>query len=986
MEINAFSKAMPLAWLPAKLMLILQLCLLMALPAMAGATPPITIHGKVTDTAGAPLQGATVAVKANGTLTRADGSYSLAVNTGDVVTVTFVGFNTYKFTVTENALIPEIKLHESSHRLNEVQIVSIGYGSQKKKDVTGAVSSISEMDFNQGAIVNPLSQIQGKVAGLVITQQGGDPNDQSAGVSIRGQTSITGDQSPLFVIDGVAASGSSQFQNLSPSDIESYDVLKDASATAIYGSRGANGVVLVTTKRGKAGHPTIDYNAYVSIADQAKYFDLLNPSEYLKAIAAIPGVNVATYAKGGNTNWQKAINRTALSHSNNVAIGGGTNEFNYRASVNYIDQQGLLINTDKKQLGLRLNAEQKALDDKLDIVVNISNTTIKRQEVPDGNVIGSYIFNAPPTYPVYNPDGSFNIFTDYNLANPIEHVKQVTNTETSFQTLANASANYSILPGMKLGVLGAYIADRTVTDYFQPTFPQEGNLNNANQNSYNNNTYEFNAHINFDRTYGKHSISATGLYEYNDFFTQGFYAGGQNYLVPGEADNNLGAGDQSKNSINSNKNEYRIISFLARVNYNYDYRFYVTASIRRDGSDKFGAHHQWGTFPSFDVAYRFKKDLLKNVDWVNDLKLRLGYGIVGNSSAIGPYSAITLFNAGTRYYDGSNTSYLYPASYQYSQNANPDLRWEERRGKNIGLDFALFGNRVTGDFNYFNDKTVNMLYNYSVPTPPFPYNTILANVGSLTNKGLEFALMGQAIKGKGLNWAINGQMTFVKTRIVNLSGSYQGYAVNSDQIITGYAAGRGLSSSPITYLKPGAPINEYYLTHFTGVDANGNEEFDGKTLAQNPTPNKYYIDPNPKFTYGFTNTFNYHNWSLSFSARGVYGQRIFNNVLLDYETITRLPGANTTKEALTNGIKDGLVVSDHWLEHASYLRLDNASLGYDFKNVKGFSTLHVYVAGNNLFVLTKYRGLDPELNSPYIDNNSYPKAIAFVIGTSISFK
>ena len=955
------------------------------LPAMAQNK---TVTGKVTDAKdGSPLPGVTITIKGttNGTNSDVNGAFSLSVpSSGATLVVSFLGYTTQEVAAGDAPL--NIKLQASATALNEVVVVGVGYGTQRKKDVTGAVESIGSKDFNQGAIINPLDQIQGKVAGLIITQQGGDPNNEGARIAIRGQTSISGDQSPLFVIDGVATSSGSQFQNLSPNDIESYDVLKDASATAIYGSRGANGVIIVTTKKGKAGRTSIDYNAYAGVSNQAKYFHLLNASEYSKAIEAIPGVTPSTYELGGNTDWQKAVTRSALTHSNNVAIAGGSNGFSYRGSINYEDQQGIVINTGKKQLGLRFNAEQKALNDKLDITLNISNTTVYRNQLGDGNVFNYFIFNAPPTYPVKNPDGSYYQFTDYNLANPVQHLNEITNKGTSYQTLANATVNYTLLPGLKVGVTGINIHDNTLTHYFYPTFKLEGNINNASQNSYNVNTYEANAHINFDKSFGKHTISATGVYEYNDFNNESFSASGADFAVPPLLDNNLGGGDPLKNLINSSKDEYKIISFLARVNYNYDNRFYVTASVRRDGSDKFGANHQWGTFPSVDVAYRFKKDLLSSVEWIDDIKLRAGYGVVGNSSALSPYQNIALYGTSGRYYDGSTQSY--PSIYTYRQNANPDLQWEERRGKNIGLDFALFNNRLTGGLNYYNDKTEHMLYNYSVPTPPFFVNTIFANVGSMSNKGFEVSLAGQVLRGDGLNWNVNGQITFNKTKVINLSGTYAGFPVVSDQIITGSASGRGLSSYPITFIKPGQPLDVFYLPHYTGVNANGIEQFDGKTLAENPNPQKYYIDPNPKFNYGIANSFTYKNWSLNFFLRGVYGGKAFNNALLDFETATRLPSANTTREALTNGIKDGLQVSDLWLESTSFLRLDNASLGYTFKNVKGFSNLRVYVAGNNLFVITKYRGLDPEVSpsNHYIDVNVYPEIRSFVIGTNISFK
>ncbi|AMR31553.1 hypothetical protein A0256_08995 [Mucilaginibacter sp. PAMC 26640] len=947
------------------------------------------ITGKVTDAKdGSTLPGVSVVVKGSttGTNTDANGQFKLSVpETGATLVFSFIGYTSQELAATGAAL--NVALQSSSTTLSEVVVVSVGYGSQRKKDVTGAVGSISSKDFNQGAIVNPLSQIQGKVAGVNITQQGGNPNSEDAGISIRGQTSITGNQSPLFVIDGVATTGNSQFQNLSPADIESYDVLKDASATSIYGSRGANGVILVTTKKGRQGRAQIEYTGFVGISNQAKYYDLLNASQYSQAIRQIDGVNPATYEKGGNVDWQRAISRTALTHNNNIAVSGGAAGFSYRGSVNYSLQDGTIINNGRKQLGFRFNADQKALNDKLVLSLNLSNTTIYRDRLTDGAPLNRYIFNAPPTYPIRNADGSYNTFTDFDLANPLLHLLETTSTATTYQTLGNFSVNYNLLPSLKIGGTGVLIHDNTLSHYFQPAFPGEGNLNTATQRSDNNNSYQSNAHIDYNESFGKHNISATAVYEYNDFYTEYFSAQGYNYLVPENLDNVLQGGDASRNQINSGKDNYKIISFLARLNYNYNNRIYLTASVRRDGSDKFGPDRHYGTFPAVSVAYRLKSDLLKNVSWIDDMKIRAGYGVVGNSSALNPYQNLTLYGAGQKYFDGSNSSFPYPSSYTYIQNANRDLQWEERKGRNVGIDFSLFNNRLSGDINYYNDKTDKMIYNYGVPTPPFFVNTIFANVGSLTNKGLEVALTGQVVKSSNFNWSVNGQITFNKTKITSLSGTYNGFTLASDQIITASASGRGLSSSQLTYLKPGYPIDVFYLNHFEGIDADGN------TIL---SEDKRYIDPNPKFNYGIGNTFAYKNWSFNFFFRGVYGQKIFNNPRLIFTTLSRLPGNNVTVEALTSGNKD-VRISDKFLENASYLRLDNASLGYTFKNIKGLSNLRVYLAGNNIFVITKYKGLDPEFapNSHYVDGGtsnstgtiqSYPKSRAFTLGANVSFK
>lgn len=996
-----------------------------AVPAMAQNK---VVTGKVTDSQdGTPMPGVSIVAKGStvGTNTDANGTFRLSLpSTANTLVVSFIGYTKQEVDITGKTTI-SIAMVGSATTLSEVQIVSVGYGSQRKKDITGAVANVGAKDFNQGAIINPLDQVQGKVAGLVIIQGGGDPN-QNASIRLRGQTSITGSQTPLFVVDGVALDDPNQFQNIPPGDIESYDVLKDASATAIYGSRGANGVIIVNTKQGRAGKAQVDYNAYVSVGKQANKFELLSGPEYRTAIDGFD--NKATYDKGANTDWQDAISRTAFTSSNNVAISGGTNDFKYRASINYQNQPGVILNSGKKQLGLRFNAEQKALDGKLNLKLGISNvnTTRKLTAIPGAfdlnNPNGSdlrnptdysvfqYVFNSPPTYPIKNADGSYYIYTDFNEANPVLHLMQTTNGTNEYLTIINGSADYNLLPSLKVGVTGSTSRNNVQTHFFQPTFPQENNVNNARDGNYNTNSYKGDVHLDFNKTFGKHTLSAVAVYEYNDFINSNISGGSQDFLVPDNVDNNLGGGNSAFNKIYSYKEEFKLISLVGRVNYNYDDRFYATATFRRDGSSKFGSNHNWGNFPSFDLAYRLKKDLLNGVDWVNDLKIRAGYGVVGNADAISPYTSLLLYGPTSKFYDASNGTFPYPSGYQPVQNANPDLVWEERHGRNVGIDFSLFNDRLSGDINYFNDFTKNLLYNYAIPAGGnLVYSSILANVGRLSNKGLEVAITGVPFKGGNFGWSISGQIAFVRTKITNLSGSYAGTQINTDLIPLGYAQGRGLSSSPITYLKTGSAPYQFYLPHFTGVDADGNQLFDGKTAAQytadGTSPTRYYIDPSPKFNYGLANNFTYKNWSFSFFLRGVYGQKLFNNNLLNFETITRLPSNNTTKDALTNGIKDGPYVSDRWLQGASYLRLDNASLGYSFKHVKGFQSIRLYLAANNLFIITKYKGSDPEqtiaddnsgLNNgyqnttyqsqSYINNGYYPKIRAFTFGTNITFK
>jgi len=984
-----------------KLSCLILLCFFVV-PAMAQNK---TVTGKVIDSKdGSPIIGASVLAKGStsGAVTDINGAFRLTAPASvTTLTVTYIGYVSVDVPITPGTMT--ISLQPANSTLNEVLV--IGYGTVRKKDVTGAVANVQAKDFNQGAIINPIDQIAGKVAGLVITQPGGDPN-QNASIRLRGQASITGGLNPLFVVDGVILDDPNQFQNIPPDDIASYDVLKDASASAIYGARGANGVIMVTTKKGAAGKTTVVYDGLVGTSSQSKYYDLLTADQLR---AAVP--NLGALDKGANTDWQKAISRTAYQQRHTVQISGGTNSFNYIGSVNYSDQQGIILNSGKQQLGLRFAAEQKALNDKLDIKMGIQNVSTVRDLTDYANF--SFLYNSPPTFPVKNPDGSYYAYSDFNEANPVEHIQQSYNRNYEYLTLINGSVDYSITDALKIGGQAAITRNNSQQHSFTPTFPLEGNVNSAGQAQENTNSYKTNVHINYDKAFGKSKLTVLGAYEYNDYLYNNFLAEGQQYITPSELDNNLGSGNTLFNVINSYKSEFPLISFFGRVAYNYDNRFYVTATFRRDGTSKTGDQEHWGNFPSFDLAYRFKKDLLANVDWIDDMKLRGGYGVTGNIDAIDPYRSLPLVGPVGTYLDGSTGYFL--NAYSTIQQENQKLKWEERHGRNIGLDFSLFHGRLTGDMDYFNDQTKDLLAYYNLPEPPAIYSSVLANVGSLTNKGFEIALTGQIITGHKLNWTSSAQISFIKTTIDNLSGSFQignnTYPVNATQIPQGYAQGRGLSSNPITFLKPGYSPYVFFLPHYTGVDAQGNQTFDGQTIAQNASPPGHYIDPAPKFTYGMTNNFDYGNWSLNFALRGVYGQKVFDNTLLDVETVTRLPGNNVTKEALTNGIKDAPVASDKWLENASFLRMDNASLSYAFKNISFASAFRVFISANNVFVITKYRGLDPEIktenaaggsllfnrnlngsqNAAYIDANYgnqafYPRVRTITLGVNVTLK
>lgn len=963
------------------------------------------LTGKVTNEKGEGLPSVTISAKGTSlnTITDNGGNFSFTIPAGvKSIIVSSVGFSDQEISIEGKSTVT-IVLQENVQSLNDVVVV--GYGTARRKDVTGAVANISSKDFNSGVITNPMQQIQGKVAGLVITQPGGDPNGNVV-IRLRGQTSLTGGQTPLIVLDGIPLDDPNQISLIPPGDIVSYDVLKDVSATAIYGARGANGVIIVNTKKGAAGRVQVNYNGYVGMDKLAGSLHLLNSDEWKQGSldAGVPQATIDQLDHGANTDWLKAITRTGFTNSHNVSVTGGANGFSYNGSVSYLNQQGIVINSGKQLMGIHFNAEQKALNNKLTVNVSVLGDEIDRKYV-DYNIF-EFVNVTPPTYPVYNDDGTYYHFSGYHEQNPVERQMEQTNSGKDYLLQLFGRVDYEFIPGLKLGVLGSLSHQNFQSIFFQPTFPVVDNINNGSQTNSNINSKKGDIHVNYLKDFGKHNLSLTGVYEYNDFINSNFSASGQDFLVEGLGADFLGGGNPNYNVISSYKDEYKLISFLGRAAYNYNQKYYATVSFRRDGSSKFGANNRWGNFPSASIAWRLtQENFMKDISWLNELKINAGYGVVGNQDAITPYNTLLTLAGGTRYYDPSSSNYQYPQSYSPNQNANPDLKWEERIGANIGIDFSMFNNRFSGSINGYHDKTKNLLFTYSVPVPPYFVPTILANVGSLTNRGVDIQLNGTLVENKKFTWTVSGQLTFVKTRVTSLSGTYNGTQIASDLVPVGYALGRGYEQNAITFLKVGNAPYTFYLPAFAGLSdtisasSNSNQLYyteDGKKTPDISQAKKNFIDPSPKFTYGFSSTLSYGNWSLNFFLRGVQGQKLFNNYENVTSNISRLPGNNITEAGLTNGIKGSQTPSDYWLQNASYLRLDNATIAYTFKQMKSIQSLRVYITGSNLFVITPYDGLDPEITTgdnsqAYIDGNVntvgfYPRSRSVILGVNITLK
>jgi iron complex outermembrane receptor protein len=981
------------------------------------------------------VQGASVTVKGSrtGTTTDATGAFTLNVPaSAKTLVVSSVGFVQQEISITDQTTV-SVALVSGSQSLNDV--VVIGYGTARKKDLTGAISQISSKDFTTGNLSSPAELFQGKVPGVVVTVPGGDPNGQIT-IRLRGQTSLSGGQTPLIVVDGVPLDDPNTLANIPASDIASVDFLKDASAAAIYGSRGSNGVIVVNTKKGSAGKAVIEYNGSISIDQVGKLYDMANASQWKQGYTQLLTSQGSTsgaidtaisgYDRGANTNWQKALTQTGVSNNQNIAISGGTNGFSYRGSVNYLDQQGIVINSGRNQIGLRFTAQQKALNDKLVIQAGIINTTTNRK-LTDYNIFYE-AYSSPPVYPVKNADGSYFAYSDFALQNPVQ--QQMLETEKAVEnlTIINATADYELIPGLKVGVFGTTSHFSNQFEYFEPVFQGVGNSNVGATATGNTDSKKGNIHISYNKTWGKSNLSAVAVYEYNDFADNSNAAVASNLLLDAIGAWSLESAPQQYQHSYSSRDEYQLISYLGRVAYNYDQKYFLTASIRDDGSSKFGPNNAHGYFPSASVAWRLSNEpFMRDISWLNEFKINAGWGVTGNQDAIGAYTKLQLYGSVGSYYNAASQQWL--TEYGPTQNANPNLQWEQRTGRNIGFDFGFLQNRLTGAFNYFNDKTTKLLYDYTIPfpSPGAVVNTLLANVGTLTNKGVELNLNYELIRTKDFSWTVGGQISTVDTKITSLSGSFgngvSNYQLSTDQVAEGSAEGRGLSGAPITYLKVGYTPYVFWMAHYLGLNKQGQETYDsaGGSTSNILNATNHYTDPAPKFNYGFNSNFTYKAFGLSFFLRGVAGAKIFDNTRMVLDNINRFSGNNATVEALTNGITNNPQASDHWLENASFLRLDNLNLSYTLKSVSMFQSVRFYIAANNLFVITKYRGLDPEvrvasgssnvlqnalssagvansfsqggstgseqyIDAAYSDDGFYPRARSYTLGVNVTFK
>jgi len=966
------------------------------------------VAGKVTDQGGNSLPGVSVIIKgtSTGIITDSNGTFSFAnIPDNAVLQFSFIGMKPLEVPVGEKTSF-DIVLQEETYNIDEV--VAVGYGVVKKKDITGAVSTLKTGDFNVGLNSSPTDLIQGRVAGVNMVTNGGEPG---AGVSvrIRGANSIRSGQDPLYVIDGVPLDitdvqpsgatttgvGSSAAKNplnfINPEDIESIDILKDASATAIYGSRGANGVVIVTTKKGKEGKATVSYSGYTGFSTLPSKYDVLTASEYN---AARTSLGLPTADKGYSTDWQDQIFRTANTISHNVSLGGGSKTSSYRASLSYLDQEGIIKKTGMEKYSGRLNMMTKALNDKLTLEVGLTAARTNDQRAPlgeSGGVEGDLLLSAlklNPTYPVYNTDGTFFQLSD-QVRNPLAMIELTDDNTQTNRVLANVSAGLNLYKGLnyKLNVSTDQThATRKVTQDAQLSYMTDkgtatiSNVELGSSMIENLLTYDFD--LNKDNKFNflaGQSYQKFRIYTYNMAAT-GFASSDIDNL------NDLTLGKYTAATIGSDITVNELQSFFGRVNYNLKEKYLLTANFRADGSTKFGKNNKYGYFPSTAFAWRMnEEEFIKQLDVFSNLKMRLGWGITGNQEITSKISQATLGSVTGAVLNGGNT--LTPG-YTLTRTPDPDLKWEKTTQYNWGLDFGFFKGRLSGTLDLFYKNTTDVQMQVATKMPS-PTATFWTNMDlNIINKGLEVSLNGVIIDKKDWNWSANLNFSTISNMVKNMDVS---------KIPTGYPSGPGITGTPSQYIINNEPLGTFWGKTFLGFDESGKSIFakdaDGKE-TEGVIGNAL-----PKFTYNFSTTLAYKRFDLTLNFNGVYGNDVYNNLanIMDQMSLFG-SGWNVTPSAIKSGEATSNVLnySSRFIEDGSYLRLSNATLGYNFKlpNQKYISKLRAYVSGNNLFVITDYSGYDPEVNTTRVSNGvpalgigwtTYPKARTITFGVNVEF-
>ena len=957
----------------------------------------VTVKGVVKDAKGEPIIGATVTEKGtkNATVTDFDGNYSLNVSSRNaVLVVSYIGF-----VAQEVKAGGDVTLQEDNALLNEV--VVIGYGTQRKGDITSAITSVKSEDFAQGNIRDAGDLIKGKVAGLTIANGSGDPNAASS-IRLRGIISLEGGNSPLVLVDGLEGS----LSTVAPENIESIDVLKDASAAAIYGTRGAAGVIIITTKAGKReARTTANYSGYLALSSFGKKLDMMDGSD-------IRAGKTNYTDRGYDTDWLDAVSRTALTHNHNVNISGGNKSTSYNADFTFRDQQGVFINTYGKEMRFNGGLSHWMFNDILKLQFNILKRWHENGPVDAaGQMVYRQALMRNPTEPIYGEDGdyyeNFGINYYYNPVGILKEKKGEWKTETTRLT-----GNITLEP-IKGWQTNLMLSTERYNAHDEGYYTSKHyGQKNSYTTGYATHSYDYSKTDNLELTstykhqWGDHRFEALVGYSYQYDMVEGFNANNTNFLNDFFEYNNLGVGQylkEGKAGMGSYKEDDKLVGFFGRVSYGFSDKYNVLLSIRREGSSKFGANHKWGSFPSASLGWTIsnEKFMEGTKSWLDNLKLRAGYGVTGVIPTQ-RYQSLTTWALGSPYYYDSGT---WKQGLKVDQNPNPDLKWEKSTEYNVGLDFAVLGERIWGTIDVYRKKTVDMLFWYDVPVPPNLYSQTLANVGEMRNQGIEVAINAIPVRTKDFEWKTTATFAHNATKLISLSNDLYETANRH------YEAWLGEPISLSTQImEVGKPLGQWYGLKSVGVSENGLwmienpqtgevVEFNDNMLTDKETWYQNLGNAIPKVNIGWSNTFKYKDFDLNMQFTGQFGFKILNEARAYYQN--NAVTYNRMKDAAEAPYSDGNVLKpaqkqtfvSYYLSNGNFFKLSNITIGYNvpLKENKYVKAIRAYASADNVFTITSYNGLDPELTnwdprSSGIDQrDKYPTIHTFTFGLNVTF-
>lgn len=971
--------------------LLIAICLNVAtMEHLSATTPAIEIKGKITNEKGEPLAGATITEKGTSNFTTAkdDGTFKIVVgNATSILVISYVNYETTEIVVSNQTII-NIKLAQANSALSD--FVVVGYGTLKKKDLTGAVSSVSARDFNKGNYASPDQLIQGKVAGLQITNSNGQPGS-AATIKIRGNAAITGTGQPLFVLDGIPldgraiAPGSNPLNNINPADIASIDVLKDASATAIYGSRAAYGVIIINTKKGQSGQPKIDVGVSVGSSSILRKIKILSASEFREAMTYydVSPIN----DKGGNVDAMDAILQKGLQQNYNVAVSGGTENGKYRLSAGLLDQEGIVRNTGLKKYSSNLTTSFRFLESKkLGVDINL-NASQYLQDIP-------YTASAPyglfftalqwnPTDSLKKADGSYNINPGGGNENPLALADLQKENLKVTTVIGSIAPSYKFTDWLEYKLIFSinHSTGERRTSSNQVLTPNDprGSASITNTEL---TTQQVTHTLNFNKKIlPELNLTALAGYEYMKFRLKGSSMSGN-----GRSDNGFGSygldytdyiqySDASGRSISSFVDPLNELqSYFGRAMFNYKNKYLLTGTFRADGSTKFGKNNRFGYFPSFSAAWNISNEEFFKFDFINSLKIRAGWGKTGNQE----------FPSGS---SQAKYAFLDNGGIGQVNNPNPELRWQSDKQYNIGVDFTILKNRISASVDYFNKTTGDLLFP-SFPIQPSPPGSVVRWInldGDIVNKGIEVAVNAAVIDQQDIGWDLSVNATFIKNKVSSMPAP----------ILTGRLEGLGVTGALVEIIQNGLPVNAFYTRKFLGMDKST-----GMAQYEDEGNSLYYVgNPNPTTLLGISSTFRYKKFSLLVNMNGVFGHDLFNSTPLNVTNIGGInAGRNISRDLYKSPIKESfanpVTPSSRFIEKGDYLRLANLTLSYNLGEViKDIKGANIYITGQNLFVITNYSGFDPEVNvdrsingvpSLGIDYAPYPSARTIIFGINFS--